>query len=293
MANSSSISYGVEEVIINPDTSSNEEKPNQTRKKYACFVTGAPPTELIKKYGDYGDMLINFLKEEEKNEEWLRFDIRKDEFPTEIQLQEISGIVITGSAADAHSDELWVVKLRNLCNQLYTKKSHKMMGFCFGHQLLGIAIGGKSDRAKSGWEIGMKTLQFNSEMRNKFPAVYETCFGNGKNWKEEDLKSNENYKNFELNVHEFHQDQVYELPQNATLLASSKGCPIEMFEAQNVVLGIQGHPEFSKEYHEALIRASSKPELQTVFQTALEEVTTKKNNNKVFQTFMREWLKND
>ncbi|ETO12168.1 glutamine amidotransferase class-I [Reticulomyxa filosa] len=89
------------------DTSEKEQ--SASVKKYACFVAGEPPTkELIKNYGDYGDMLINFLKEDEKNEEWLRFDVRKDEFPTESQLKEISGIAITGSASDAHSNEPWV-----------------------------------------------------------------------------------------------------------------------------------------------------------------------------------------
>ncbi|ETO29472.1 GMP synthase [Reticulomyxa filosa] len=93
--------------------SANENKQNTKRKKYACFVAGEPPNvEISKKHGDYGDVVINFLKEESKNEDWLRFDVRKGEFPTENQLQEISGIAITGSCSDAHSEEPWVGELK-------------------------------------------------------------------------------------------------------------------------------------------------------------------------------------
>jgi len=307
-----------EEVIVsNVDSNNNNNNNNNNENKkvkiYACFVTGEPPTaQLRKEFGDYGDMLIKFLKEEDKSEKWLRFDVRKDEFPTDEQLKQISAIAITGSASDAHGDAPWIVKLRNLCNKLYTQKSHKMVGFCFGHQLLGIAVNGKSGRAKSGWEVGLRTLEFGSGMQKKFPQVYKRCTENSKlldNEEEKFLnddeehtshqdnrnntKNNDNNSNswMKLNVHEFHQDQVYELPSNATILASSKRCPIEMFEIDDVVLGIQGHPEFSKEFHQALIRASKSAGIEAIRKTALEEVITNQPNNEIFQDFMREWFK--
>jgi len=302
MTTSSSPSNTPEEVLSIQEQEQtpilNEEKLKQTTttKKYGCFVTGESPKDLIGKHGNYGDMLINFLKEEDKNEEWLRFDPRKDEFPTETQLQEISGFVITGSPSDAHSNEPWVVKLRNYCNQLYTEKSHKMMGFCFGHQLLAIAINGKSGRAKSGWEIGLRTLQFTSQARDKIPALHKTILKNKENDNNDDLKCNDMDENkpIELNLYEFHQDQVYELPSNATILASSKYCPIEMFEADNVILGIQGHPEFNKEYyHDALLVPYLDSNVRTFCKNSLEEVIAKKTNSDVFQIVMREWFKKD
>jgi len=96
-----------------------------------------------------------------------------------------------------------------------------------------------------------------------------------------------------LNVHEFHQDQIYELPSNATILASSKRCPVEMFEAEGVVLGIQGHPEFSSTFHRALIQNCCDSGRKQVCQIGLKEVTENKPDNEVFQSFMREWLKQE
>lgn len=44
-----------------------------------------------------------------------------------------------------------------------------------------------------------------------------------------------------------HQDEVLELPESATLLASSEVCEVEMFSIGDHFLCIQGHPEYNKE----------------------------------------------
>jgi GMP synthase-like glutamine amidotransferase len=41
--------------------------------------------------------------------------------------------------------------------------------------------------------------------------------------------------------------QVLEVPEGATLLASSARCPVEVFALGSNVLCIQGHPEFDEE----------------------------------------------
>ncbi|ETO12169.1 hypothetical protein RFI_25209 [Reticulomyxa filosa] len=154
-------------------------------------------------------------------------------------------------------------------------------------KLLGIAVSGKSGRAKSGWEVGLRTLTFSADAEKKLPAIAEALSQKSGNKDKTDTNT------IELNVHEFHQDQIYELPSNATILASSKKCPVEMFESEGVVLGIQGHPEFSTEYHQALIRNSLNSEFKKVFQAGLQELTINKHDNNVFQSFMRKWLKKD
>jgi GMP synthase (glutamine-hydrolysing) len=58
---------------------------------------------------------------------------------------------------------------------------------------------------------------------------------------------------------EFHllmscQDQVTKLPDTGKSLAISDICPTGMFQVGESMLGIQGHPEFSSEYSESLMR---------------------------------------
>ena len=50
-----------------------------------------------------------------------------------------------------------------------------------------------------------------------------------------------------------HEDHVVRLPAGAGLLASNSHCKNFMFQYRNF-LGIQGHPEFSKEYCRALMK---------------------------------------
>jgi hypothetical protein len=54
-----------------------------------------------------------------------------------------------------------------------------------------------------------------------------------------------------------HADQVQRLPAGAVLLARSGHCEIAMFRVGPSMLGIEGHPEFTAAYNEALIRARS------------------------------------
>ena len=51
-----------------------------------------------------------------------------------------------------------------------------------------------------------------------------------------------------------HQDQVVELPPGAEVLASNDACPNYMVQIGNN-LTVQGHPEFSKAYSQALIES--------------------------------------
>ena len=45
-----------------------------------------------------------------------------------------------------------------------------------------------------------------------------------------------------------HKDQVYKLPDKATLIASTEKVPIAMYIVGNHIFSHQGHPEFKPEY---------------------------------------------
>lgn len=46
-------------------------------------------------------------------------------------------------------------------------------------------------------------------------------------------------------LQESHGDNITAIPPNATLLASSDSCDIEMYSIGNRVLGFQSHPDFN------------------------------------------------
>jgi GMP synthase-like glutamine amidotransferase len=57
----------------------------------------------------------------------------------------------------------------------------------------------------------------------------------------------------QVNLVVSHQDQIVELPPQAEVLMSSDFCPYSMIKVGTCLLGLQGHPEFSRDYSLALM----------------------------------------
>ncbi|MEK7345615.1 MAG: amidotransferase [Pseudomonadota bacterium] len=132
-------------------------------------------------------------------------------------------VLLTGSKADSFSEDPWVQELRCRVTELLEQKK-KLLGICFGHQLIALCMGTKVGRAPQGWGVGR--------------MAYD--------WHAADLPLSPEDNKLALLVS--HQDQVLELPENAVLLASNAHCPVAGYAVGEEVFCVQGHPEFVKEY---------------------------------------------
>ncbi|XP_031132088.1 gamma-glutamyl peptidase 5-like [Ipomoea triloba] len=190
-------------------------------KKFAVLLC-ADDSEYVKKmYGGYFGVFLRMLAEE--GETWAVFRVARGEFPEDDEIGEFDGFVITGSCNDAHGNDAWICKLLNLLHKLNSMKK-KVLGICFGHQILGRAIGGKTGRATGGWDIGVTTVHLKKS--KVFTSLKMPAF---------------------LNILEVHQDEIRELPAKAEILAWSIKTGIEMFKYGDHFMGIQGHPEYTKD----------------------------------------------
>ncbi|KAG9156297.1 hypothetical protein Leryth_009178, partial [Lithospermum erythrorhizon] len=196
---------------------------SSTGKKYGVLLC-AEDSEYVKKmYGGYFGVFIDMLAEE--GETWKVFQVAKGEFPKDDdEIVEFDGFVITGSCSDAHGSDLWISKLVSLINKL-DSLNKKILGICFGHQILARAIGGKTGRSSTGWDIGVTRVQFSSSSELmtflKIPAS--------------------------LSIIECHRDEVCQLPPKAQVIAWSSKTGVEMFRFGDHIMGIQGHPEYTKD----------------------------------------------
>jgi GMP synthase-like glutamine amidotransferase len=145
------------------------------------------------------------------------FNTMRGEYPA--SFDDYDAVLLTGSRADSFSSEAWVIELRRQVTQLLAQRK-KMVGVCFGHQLIALCMGAQVGRAPQGWGAGRMTYD----------------------WHRPDLPLFE--QRSEIALLASHQDQVFTLPEGAQLVASSAFCPVASFTVGNEVFCIQPHPEF-------------------------------------------------
>jgi GMP synthase-like glutamine amidotransferase len=187
---------------------------------------------VVDTYVSYGVMTEKMFAAAGVPWRFERFNTTRGEYPASFDAYD--AVLLTGSKADAFSDEPWVRTLRERTGELL-KQRKKLLGICFGHQLIACCLGADVGRAAQGWGMGRMRYEWVGPTPLK-PAAADATF---------DLLAS-------------HQDQVRSLPEGATLLARSEFCPIAAYSVDDRVLCIQPHPEFVEDYSAWIL--SKRPE---------------------------------
>ena len=195
--------------------------------RIGVLLTGDASSFTNNRYGNYGDLFIQLLQR--PGDVWHVFDVRCNEYPQEPSSYD--GFIVTGSASTAHETEPWILELERFIQQLHQNKI-KTLGVCFGHQAVANALGGRSARNPTGWEVGTHRLNLAESFWNK---PYASGFPNNPK------------------ILESHQDHVVVLPPGGELLASSPNTPVQMYAVGESILCIQGHPEFHPDVVDDLV----------------------------------------
>jgi GMP synthase-like glutamine amidotransferase len=182
--------------------------------------------ELLEQFQGYGRMFEQLLVQQPLAVEFQVYNVLQGDYPPE--QERYDAYLVTGSKADSFGSDPWITALKTFLLERY-QNGDKLLGICFGHQLLALLLGGKSERATQGWGIGTHCYRMAAQPSWMQPALDE------------------------LTLLISHQDQVTALPDNATVLASSAFCPIAAYYIDDQVLCFQGHPEFIHDYTRALL----------------------------------------
>ena len=176
------------------------------------------------RWGSYGVMCERLMREAGWVGQVQTFKARQGEFPPAGEAFDV--VLLTGSRADAFGDEPWVQALREWV-RAHLDRGQRMLGVCFGHQLIAHCLGAPVVRAPQGWGQGRMVYDWQG------PA--DAVPGGT------------------LALYASHQDQVLALPPGATLLASSSHCPVAAYAVGRQVLCVQPHPEFDAAYSAYLL----------------------------------------
>lgn len=136
--------------------------------------------------------------------------------------ESFAGMIVTGSASSVTERAPWMLRIEQYLAEA-VQREQAVLGICFGHQLLGQALGGSVTRNPRGREMGTVGLDIVTDDplldRSIEPAL----------------------------VHATHMDSVTTLPAGARVLATTELEPHAALRFGERAWGVQFHPEFDEQ----------------------------------------------
>ncbi|WVQ95299.1 hypothetical protein IAU59_002394 [Kwoniella sp. CBS 9459] len=202
--------------------------------RIALLMCDTPVPDVVAAYGVYIEIYRQWLLksletypdlEVAKNTELVidGYDVvEKGEYPPSDRLRAgaedgYDAVMLTGSKHSAHETTVpWIKTLISFVSTLASSEpsrtngdeySHlKLIGICFGHQIISIALGGTCERGANGWELGVYGCELTDEGRKVFDSWPVQGLGHGGD--------------------RVHRDHVPTLPPDCVLLLSTPRYPV-------------------------------------------------------------------
>jgi GMP synthase (glutamine-hydrolysing) len=190
------------------------------------LVTGDPVPDVERARGSFTALIREVLADA-----WAGpvavLDARRGELPSQ---NETAALVITGSPESVASRAPWILLAERSVAAL-VDAGVPTLGICFGHQLLGQALGGLVEANPSGREMGTVEV----ELQQEDPLLGAPP---GR-----------------LLANMSHRDSITRLPARATVLARTRLEPYAAVRFAPRAWGVQFHPEFDGDVMRGYIAA--------------------------------------
>jgi GMP synthase-like glutamine amidotransferase len=184
--------------------------------------TGEPPPDLLARFGRYGAMFERMLGPDFAT---TSYDVREGQYPARVE--DHHGYLVTGSPAGVYEEHEWIEPLKAFLRS--AKGRARLVGICFGHQIMAEAFGGRVEKSSRGWGVGLHRYEVEA------PQLWM-----------------DGIADFAIPVS--HQDQIVALPPTAEVVAGSVFTTYGVLTYRDApALSFQCHPEFEPAFAKALI----------------------------------------
>ena len=192
--------------------------------KLGILETGRPPRSLQPQFGDYPGMFRALLGEGAYA--YSTFRVFDGELPD--RPEACDAYLVTGAAAGVYDPLPWIAPLQQF---IRSAGGRKMVGICFGHQVMAEALGGHVELSDKGWGAGL----------------HRYSIARREPWMDGEPAT-------DIAVPASHQDQVVIQPPNTEVVAASGFTPYAgLAWTDRPAISFQFHPEFEPAFAKALI----------------------------------------
>ena len=194
---------------------------------------------------EHPGIFLKFMKEDNIKIDTVELD-ENEKIPN---LDPYDAMIVMGGPMDTWQEETfpWLKPEKEAIHKFVAINKKPYLGLCLGAQLLSEANGGKERKMKTP-EIGVLKVSI-KDNKSLFMGL------------DKDLK-----------VLQWHSYEVYDLPSNTNLLASSADCKIQAFSSDNA-FGLQFHVE---QTNETVPQWACVPEYKSALENTLGQNALKK-----------------
>ncbi|CAK7212853.1 hypothetical protein SBRCBS47491_001605 [Sporothrix bragantina] len=211
--------------------------------RMAILMADTPLTQTKATFGSYGGVFTDLFRRAvapaplESVLAITTHDVVSDGYESAYpDLTQIDVVLITGSRHTAFDDTPWIKELVAFSQRTLATTTPeaaaagvhpvRMLGICFGHQIIGRALGAPVSKAPKGWEVSVTDVTLSPEGLKFFEQSELQTKGH-------------------LKIQQMHRDAVLDYPTGAVPLAASDMCPVQGMLVPARAVTVQGHPEFT------------------------------------------------
>lgn len=181
---------------------------------------GQTPADWIAEHGEMADPFPPFLRRVDPSLAFKVYKAHRNELPA--SPGECDVWLVTGSPHSVYEHHPWQEQLAGFLAAAAQRAP--VVGICYGHQLLHEALGGKVEKGRRGWGVGVQRYAVQA-----LPA-----------WAPADAPVDA------LRLIALHQDEVTTPAPGTSVIAGNAFCQLGITTIGNNVFTIQAHPEMTR-----------------------------------------------
>ncbi|MCJ1381100.1 hypothetical protein MMC17_004209 [Xylographa soralifera] len=237
--------------------------------RIAILECDTPLPHTRAQYGGYGGVFTALLHAGAQSIDLAKSELHISTWDVVAQqaypsLADVDAVLMTGSKHNSFDDTPWITRLVAFTQQVLAQERVRIIGVCFGHQIVGRAMGVRVGRSDRGWEASVCEVELTARGRE--------VFGREK-----------------LSINQMHKDIVFAYPPEVQPLGSSPRCEVQGMLLPQRVITVQGHPEFNREIVTELLEARHEQGIfdDAIFEDAMRRVGREQDGVLVSGVFLK------